>query len=161
MHIKSVASLGVMVAVVFIAIGFAGTGSWAGLSDGLVGYYQFENNANDSSNSHNDGTSTNVTFGAGVIGNAAYFNGTNSLIQLQNQPIVGDQEAFTISLFAKKTGDGAGGWNQLLRTASPGTSSGYSLYWFNGNGQTDNISFLFGGKPKSYKYYFSATDNTW
>lgn len=46
----------------------------------LQAYYQFQNNSNDVSGNGNDGTDSNVTYGAGVIGQAAVLNGTTSRI---------------------------------------------------------------------------------
>ena len=45
----------------------------------FITYYKFDGNANDSVGTNN-GTSTNVTFTSGLIGNAANFNGSNSTV---------------------------------------------------------------------------------
>lgn len=46
----------------------------------LQAYYQFQNNSNDVTGNGNNGTDTNITYGTGVIGQAAISNGTTSRI---------------------------------------------------------------------------------
>jgi hypothetical protein len=67
--------------VVFLFCGI----THAGLSDGLVAYYPFNGNANDESgNSHNGTESGGVTYGEGVIGRAANFDGKDDRIKVSN-----------------------------------------------------------------------------
>ena len=56
---------------------------YASLINGLVSYYQFENNAYDLSGNNNDGTEKNgVSYGAGLFGQAAIFDGVDDYISL-------------------------------------------------------------------------------
>ncbi len=67
--------------VVFLFCGI----THAGLSDGLVAYYPFNGNANDESgNGHNGTESGGVTYGDGVIGKAANFDGKDDHIRVSN-----------------------------------------------------------------------------
>jgi len=71
------------------------------LSKGLVAYYEFEGNANDSSGNGNDGIEHGgVTYVDGVIGQAGSFDGVNDYIKLNKKNIVGE-ENFTFSTWIK------------------------------------------------------------
>jgi hypothetical protein len=78
---KRVISVGLGLAMVFMMAG----ASLAGLDDGLVAYYPFSGNANDSSGNGNNGTVNGATIVPDKFGNAnsAYsFNGANSYIYI-------------------------------------------------------------------------------
>jgi len=74
-------------------------------SNGLVAYYPFTGNANDSSGNGNNGTVYGATLTTDRFGNAnnAYsFNGTNNYIQTNFQGIVGSNSR-TLAFWAKST----------------------------------------------------------
>lgn len=50
------------------------------LTTGIQAYYQFQNNSNDVTGNGNNGTDSNITYGTGIIGQAAVLNGTTSRI---------------------------------------------------------------------------------
>ena len=59
--------------------------AFAGLDTGLVGHWEFEDNANDSSVEGNDGTANGgVTYVTGKVGKAASFDGVNDYIRVPN-----------------------------------------------------------------------------
>jgi hypothetical protein len=59
----------------------------AGTNDGLVAWYPFDGNANDASeNGHNGSSFGGVSYVPGVVGQAAYFNGTSTYITVPNSP---------------------------------------------------------------------------
>jgi hypothetical protein len=54
----------------------------ADTTTGLLAYYPFDGNANDSSGNGYNGIATNVTYGAGQVGQAAQFNNVSSFIDV-------------------------------------------------------------------------------
>lgn len=54
----------------------------ADITTGLLGWYGFENNANDSSGNARNGTPTAVTYAAGRLGQAAVFNNSTSFVEV-------------------------------------------------------------------------------
>ena len=71
--------------------------------DGLIAYYNFNSNTNDSAGSYN-GTPTNITYDTGKSGDAAEFNGSSSLISIADDDIFsftdGNDLPFSISMYA-------------------------------------------------------------
>ena len=60
--------------------------AFAGLTDGLVGHWEFENNYNDTSGNGNNGTAYNSpTFVAGRFGQAVDLDGVNSTLSLKQK----------------------------------------------------------------------------
>lgn len=62
--------------VLFVTSGLA----HADITTGLVAWYRFEGNVNDSSGNNYTGTPTNITYGTGKLGQDAVFNGGTSYI---------------------------------------------------------------------------------
>lgn len=60
----------------------------------LVAYYGFQNNANSNNWAHNlsNATSTNVTYGAGKYGQAAYFTGNEVLSNTTLDPVINNAD---------------------------------------------------------------------
>ena len=85
-------------AMALLAIGIC-TSSWAGINDGLIAYYRFDGNANDSSGNGYDGTSAGgVIYTASKIGSAAVFDGVGTHVQLPSAvTTLRDSGAKTIS----------------------------------------------------------------
>ena len=71
----------------------------ADLTTGLVACYPFDGNAEDTTG-HHHGSATAVNYGAGVIGQAAYFDGIASEVNLDN---LGTIEDYSVCLWFKKT----------------------------------------------------------
>lgn len=67
---------------------------------GLIAYFGFENTLsnNDAAHSFTNGTATNVTFGAGKYGQAAYFTGASTLVNSSIDAVF-NSSAFTISFW--------------------------------------------------------------
>lgn len=75
-------------------------------AEGMVAYYEFENDASDSAG-NNDGTlQGGVTFASGKAGQAASFDGVNDYILVPDSSDLDLREAFTISFWGLKKGDG-------------------------------------------------------
>lgn len=76
----------------------------AGINDGLVAYYPFDGNSNDSSTNGNNGTPHNAVLAAdrfGVGDHAYQFNGTDAYISAPNRSYLSFPNGqFTISLWA-------------------------------------------------------------
>jgi hypothetical protein len=85
-------------------------------TDGLVGWWPFNGNANDESGNGNDGTVNNVNFSTDRFGNtssSANFPNGN----LNSEIIIGEQinpDEFTVSLWAQPTGIRGEGFHTLI-----------------------------------------------
>ena len=87
--------------ILFAACLFAGV-THADLTDGLVGHWTFDNNAQDSSgNNHHGLTNNGVAFVLGVIGQAAYFDGVDDHIFIPHDPQLNLTDTVSISGFFK------------------------------------------------------------
>ena len=72
------------------------------LDDGLVAYYEFEGDANDSSGNGNNGTEYGgVAYADGVIGKAAKFDGVDDYLDLGNFTYMKNNEEFSVSFWTK------------------------------------------------------------
>jgi len=70
------------------------------VTNGLIAYYEFEGNANDSSGNDNNGISHGgLSYVNGVVSQAVSFDGINDYIDVKSNSFVYDE--FTISLWAK------------------------------------------------------------
>lgn len=101
---------------------------------GLVGYWKLDGNTLDSQGSNN-GTPTNVTYGTGVKGQAAVFNGSTSLIRVAN-PANFRSTTWTVSAWVK--GPSGIGTDQALFQSwdqTGGVYSGFQLRLTNGGAQ--------------------------
>ena len=65
------------------------------------GFYQMENNGNDSSGNGYDGTETDMSYVSGKVGNAGSFNGTSSYINMPDNVVIGGSTTQTISMWFK------------------------------------------------------------
>lgn len=114
----------------------------------VVGY-GFENNLLDYSGAYN-ATSSNMTYSSGYYGQAATFNGSNSVVNYPTSLVVSGNSARSISLWSFIT-SGATGRQLLVGTGIHGTtnaafdfeansysagsiSTNYGIHWW-GNGQ--------------------------
>lgn len=127
-------------------------------TDGLVGYWGFNGNANDESGNANNGTVNGATLTTNRFGysNSAYnFNGISNYIQTNFHGIL-DNNFRTISFWAKSTSS-----SEMAAFSYGGYSvkgdrfDGY--FNFNGLGCTANI----GGAAVSYSTPSQVNDNNW
>jgi len=126
-------------------------GSFADLSDGLVAYYPFDGNANDESGNGNDGTENGgLSYGTGVSGQAASFDGTDDYIQVSNNSTLELNRHLTISYFMSPQPDPAGNpvicknrhtGNNYSSWIRPG-SAGLSFQQYP-QGSTDGVEYTF------------------
>jgi len=118
---------------------------------GLVAWYPFNGNANDSSGNGNNGTvhgATPTTDRFGNPGKAYSFNGTNAYIGVPNSSslsIVGD---ITISAWIYDYGDNGAGYHTVLTKDLSGSWS-YNM----------SISLIAGGTGQEYKKVVSGRRN--
>jgi hypothetical protein len=75
----------------------------AGERKSLVGHWPLNGNTEDVSGFGNDGTPSNITYTSGLFGNAATFNGTDSLININEFAMDSDS---TVSFWYYWTGTG-------------------------------------------------------
>jgi len=110
-----------IIAVVFVGVFlFSGMAS-ADLTSGLVGYYQFDGNTNDSSGRGHDGNLFGDGFYAdGVSGNSLYFDGNLDYVKISHHDDFNFETQFTISAWVRTAPDSYG-----LITAKPDSSHGF------------------------------------
>jgi hypothetical protein len=110
-------SIGKYLAVLGLIAGVAASGgAWAGLSDGLVGYWDFDGNANDKSGNGNNGVVSGATLTADRTGkaNSAYlFDGTKGSIVVPSSPSLHPVNQLTIAFWFKKNGI-TGDWTPII-----------------------------------------------
>ncbi|GAW87850.1 hypothetical protein bplSymb_SCF21901P001 [Bathymodiolus platifrons methanotrophic gill symbiont] len=79
---------------------FLGNTAKASLTDGLVAYYKFENDASDSSGNGNDGTEHGgITYTTGVQGQAVKFDGVDDYIYVNHDESLNVSGDFSISFW--------------------------------------------------------------
>jgi len=76
--------------------------TFADYSNGLVGYWPMDTNANDYSNNINNGTIFSATPITGKVGNAYDFNGSTSYINIPNSSTVDITGNLTIQAWVKR-----------------------------------------------------------
>lgn len=119
---------------------------------------------NDANASGNNGTlyggftrvASTIKDNSGATGRAVKFNGTSGYGRLPSQPIANGP--FTIALWAKRAGNGAGSANPLIQTCAPGTNNGYLLTWLNNNSITARVSTANGSSSLVFP---SGSTNIW
>ena len=120
------------------------------ISDGLIAYYPFTGNANDSSGFRNNGIvqAANLTTDRNNLANAAYsFNGSSSYIDIPNKFFNNGLNEYSISIWVNPTSNiPTSGPGQTILNTNPhrGLGLGYSyngsrkLYFFNQIDPTSN-----------------------
>jgi len=119
------------------------------LTDNLIAYYKFDGNSNDSVGSNN-GSDTSITYSAGKIGDAAFFDGSSSRISLSSAASLAS--SFTVA-----------GWARTTTTAAYRTiySSGTALnFWRVGIDNTGKLTFT-EDNIADYMGTTSMSTNTW
>lgn len=86
--------------------------------NGLIWGSHLNGNSNDFSGNGNNGTDTAITYSQanGKFGQGAGFNGSNSNIQINSLPALGD---CTICAYIKMTGNAQSGYSYIFTTANP------------------------------------------
>ncbi|MEW6668074.1 MAG: LamG-like jellyroll fold domain-containing protein [Thermodesulfobacteriota bacterium] len=157
-------------------------------TDGLVGYYTFTGNADDSSGYNNNGILHGPNLSSDRFGNAnsAYAFDGNDYISIADSASVDLTSSFTLSLWINQSIENVGG-SRLIDKITSGTGDGYLLDTYPGQylrlivdgdiyyyyaGYTLNnwhqmaVTFSNNGTTASYAFYldgtrlFSGTDNT-
>ena len=115
--------------LLFVATGFSQVPNYVP-TNGLVGYWPFNGNANDESGNNNNGTvngATSTTDRFGVANKAYSFDGVNDLISISAQTTINQQSNYTVSFWFNSpysTYNGAflsvGSWFCKLGHDSPG-----------------------------------------
>jgi hypothetical protein len=119
-------------------------------TNGLVGYWPFNGNANDASGNGNNGTVNGATLNTDRFGinNSAYnFNVTNSNIVIPNKSTQNFTTEFTISLWAKY--DSSIDQSLFIRQ---GTGNNYDRIWLHVNR---------GGNPNYFRVYNENSHSAW
>ena len=140
-------------------------------TNGLVGWWPFNNNANDESGNANHGAIVNAvpTSDRFSNSNSAYnFNGTNSLIRINNNFFDIGWQSWTVSCWINSTtlnNPGSANNNQCIFNTIPlngfaldfnwGSSNKYAL-WANSNPSNSSWDVLFNNKSIS-----NISINTW
>ncbi|PJI98830.1 putative secreted protein (IPTL-CTERM system target) [Acidovorax sp. 69] len=90
-----------MRAVVGGLIAVAAISAHADMTTGLLGWYGFENNVNDSSGGGRNGAATSLTYAAGRVGQAGSFNNATSFVEVSGLAGVlpGGGDARTVSFW--------------------------------------------------------------
>jgi arabinan endo-1,5-alpha-L-arabinosidase len=154
---------------------------FADLNSGLVAFYTFDGNGNNSASSALNLSGNNITYQAGRSGQAASFNGTSSWMTTSDTvPITGNQSR-TVDVWLKPnsyTGRGNlvfwGSWSGLgdgFGTYLSDTSLGYALtsfHWLDYSsgpapitysvGQWLNLAIAYDGTSRTVKFYLNGND---
>jgi PKD repeat protein len=95
--------------------------------EGLIGHWQLDGNAIDSSGKGNDGYPVNgPIWTTGKIGGAVSLDGINDYINCQADPILNLTDSFTIGAWIKPKSYGQSGWGRIVDKGSK--STGFSFY---------------------------------
>ena len=72
------------------------------LSSNIISEFKFENNVLDTAG-NNNGTATDITYGVGLVGSSAIFNGTTSQVSFGDANTLNGIVDCTVSFLAKRT----------------------------------------------------------
>ena len=124
-----------------------------GLTTGIVGYWKFDSNINDSVGSNNL-TNYGATNGStyGIINGGYLYDGTNDYMEFASNPIDG-LSAFTINVWAKTSNA-----SDSMFIFSLGENAESSLIYFQYRGSTD---FRFGTYIHDYDVSIDVRDGVW
>lgn len=112
-------------------------------TNGLVAYYQCENNVLDTQGTYN-GTASNVTYGAGKSGVGCVGNGTNTYISTN----FSDQDAFSVAMWVNSSSFTGAPYVFGLRKDASVTGSSIQL-------TTSNGCLAFGGTSNGIGWAFA------
>ena len=132
----------VVASIAFAVTAFAQTVPSYVPTDGLVGYWGFNGNANDESVNGNNGTVHGATLTADRNGNAnsAYsFNGNSNYISIPYSTSIGVQQSLSVSFWVYMDGGSCG--PRILQSQPWGQCGGYYI----STNSTSNVSRTFSG----------------
>jgi len=129
------------------------------LKNGLVAYYPFTGNANDSSGYGNNGTVNGATLTTdrfNISNNAYSFNGTNNFILVKNTNSISVQSKFSVSVWVLMNG---GGCNPRVFEINQNLNScgGYTLA-VNGTSNASRTIHIAGYGSCDSAIYFNPTE---
>lgn len=104
---------------------FMNLGKLSTLNNGLVAYWNLENNSNDGVGINN-GTDHSISYGAAKVGRGATFNGTTSYINVPHNAILNPMGSFTYSFWYKPNASVA--FAGLLQKYTNAPSNGYLIF---------------------------------
>ena len=123
-----------------------GGSTTTGLGAGLVAYYKFEGNADDSAGSNNGTALNGVTYVPSRVvnnsnfGSAASFNGRNQAITVPHNASLNIGTALTVSLWVNTTNPlAAGGGSRLLEKQTYGVADGWNFDTYDISRQSRNV----------------------
>lgn len=127
-----------LIFILFI-VGFVVFGNFllvrGNLNDGLVGYWNFDNNGFDQTVNGNDAVMTDILFVSGRFGDGVYTNGVSSKVVVDS--LIVANESYTVSLWVKNLGNPSTSFIWCgYSSSSPsfeGNNGGYSYYVNNNN----------------------------
>jgi len=97
-------------------------------TNGLVGYWPFNGNANDESGNGNNGMVYGATLTSdrnGIINSAMSFNGSNNYISVPNSTSIGVQQEISVSFWVYFNGGGCG--PRIMQSMPWGQCGGYTI----------------------------------
>jgi len=113
--------------LVYLVFCLCAHGSFADLSAGLVAYYPFEGNAHDASGNGHDGLEIGfLSYGNGIAGSCASFDGITTKIQVPHADDLSLDGTFTLSCWIKSEGTSAAS-GLLAKIQSDSPRNGYVL----------------------------------
>lgn len=144
-------------------IGFSGVAQ-ADLDDGLVVYYPFEGNSNDTSGNENNGIeSGGVTYSTGIIGQAAEFDGIDDFVEPSYGTL--NSESFSLSFWLRTSAGNIDDTSMVFGGRTGRTSSIiYVATEFENKGDNEFFSQMMGfggGERPEFDTNINLTDNQW
>ena len=130
-------------------------------TDGLVGWWPFNGNANDESGNGNDGVVNGATLGEDRFGefNRSYSFSGSDYISLPSLPIQGSQSRTFIAWGRLNTAPPVGTSNYFISTGSSVTSGSFNMRLV--NGQLGVMGFGTPGVDVGADYDFNIQGNEW
>ena len=127
----------------------------ADITTGLLGWYGFENDTNDSSGNSRNGTPTSVTYATGRVGQAAVFNNVNSAVDVAGLAGVlpGGNSARSVAFWVNPSSTADNG--NMVSWGGAANTQRFSVL-MQGGGSLDMIGF-FADRASGT----SLTANTW
>jgi Concanavalin A-like lectin/glucanases superfamily len=134
------------------------------LNNGLIGYYNFNNNVTDQSGKGNDGALFGGYYSNELDGNGTYnFNGNGDYIKVNNSPSLNPSDAISISLWFKPVDFYGSGYDALV--LKPFTSHVAPYYQYilglEGSHGLCNYNFAFSVNVNGVNTGIHSEVNTW
>jgi hypothetical protein len=135
--------------------------SEVGITDGLVGWWPLNGNANDITVNGNDGTVSGATVASGLDQLCYSFDGVNDKIENPHQTYL-NSLPITYSCWFNLTSTGGNVINKYFSGSSNGfrlvaNASGIGIYYFNsGSNYLENYDAYYGGTLSLNNWYFAC-----